>query len=106
LLSDPEAVDPEGPSVAVAVLTSGSVTRLAENATGTENASVAAPPPGITALVALNDVWPAAPVTAPQFAPPPATQVTVPVSVTPAGNASVTVTLSALVAPVFVTVTT
>src|SRR6266508_1224452 len=57
------------------------------------------------APAALNDVWPDAPVTLPQFAAPIAAQPTGAVSVTPGGRVSVTVTSAASLGPALVTVT-
>ena len=104
-LSVPEPVAPESRSVAVAVLSSGSVVIAAANATGAVNTSELPAPAAICAPVAPKLVWPARPVTVPQLALPFATQVAFAVSVTPAGNASLTVTLVASDRPPCVTVT-
>ena len=77
----------------------------AANATGTVNTSVFAPPASTRAAVAPKLVWPVVPVTVPQLDVPLATQVAFAESVTPAGTASATVTLSASDSPVFATVT-
>ncbi len=107
-LSDPLAVLP-GPdaarSVAFAVLTSGSVVMPEANCTGTVNTSLSAAVDPTLAPVVPKFVWPVVPVTLPHAAAPLATQVTFAESVTPAGSASVTVTLLAAEGPPFVTVT-
>lgn len=103
-LSEPEPVAPVGPSVALAVLTSGSVASPAAKATGTVNVSTLAAPATMTAPVAPKPVWPAVPVTVPQFDAPLAAQVALAVSVTPAGSASATVTLLAVDTPLLPTV--
>ena len=106
-VSVPVAVLP-GPedarSVAVAELMIGSATMLAANATGTVKTSLLAAPAPIDALVVPKLVCPVVPVTVPQLAVPLATQVAFALSVTPAGNASVTVTFVALDGPPLVTV--
>ena len=92
-------------SVAVAALTSGSVVRLDANATDTVNTSLSAAAAPTVAPVVPKLVCPVVPVTVPQVAVPLAAQVTFAVSVTPAGNASVTVRLVATDGPPLVTVT-
>ena len=77
----------------------------AENATGAENTSVFPAPAAICAPVAPKLVCPVSPVTVPQLALPIALHVALAVSVTPAGNVSLTVTLVASDNPPCVTVT-
>ena len=104
-LSLPLAVLPLARSVALAELTSGSVVRPDANATGTVKTSELAPPASMRAAVAPKLVCPVVPVTVPQRDDPLATQLALAPSVTPAGSASVTFTLSASERPVFTTVT-
>ena len=96
---------PDARSLAVAAFTSGSACKFEAKATGTVNTSELVTPAPIVAFVALKLVCPLPPVTVPQFALPLAVQMTLAVSVTPAGSASATDTLSASVRPVLVTVT-
>src|SRR5215471_1313053 len=93
-LSDALPLAPDDASLAVTVLISGSSIMVGANVTGAVNVS-RLPPPLIVAAVVPKVVWPIVPVTAPHVAAPVGVQVTVPVSVTPGGNASFTVTLSA-----------
>ena len=104
-LSEPLAVMPLATSVAVAVLISGFVVIPAAKATGTVNTIALAAPALTRAAVAPKFVWPVVPVTVPQLDVPPGAHVAFAASVTPAGSASVTVTFSASLRPVFVTVT-
>ena len=85
-LSLPLAVAPVGTSVAVAVLTSGSVAIPAANATGIVKTMVFAPPATITAAVVPKLVCPVVPVTVPQLDVPLATQSALAVSVRPTGR--------------------
>ncbi len=77
----------------------------AAKATGTVKTSVFAPPVSTRAAAAPKLVCPVVPVTVPQLDVPLAVQVAFAASVTPAGSASATVTLSASDKPVFATVT-
>ena len=104
-LSEPEPFAADGASDAVAVLTRGSVVMPAANATGAVNLSELPAPAAIDAPVVPKLVCTARPVTLPQLAVPAATQVAVAVSVTPAGSASLTVTLVASDRPPSVIVT-
>ncbi len=107
-LSEPFAVLPAPDafwSVAVAVLTSGSVVIADANPTGTVNTRLSPPPAPMLAPVVPKLVCPVVPVTVPQFAVPLAAHVAFAVSVNPAGSASVTVTLLAFDGPPLVTVT-
>ncbi len=104
--SAPLAVAPVATSVAVAVLTSGLAVVPAAMATGTVKTSESPAPAPSVAPVVPKLVWPMLPVTVPHVATPLPVHVTAAVSVSPAGNASVTVTLAASLGPVFVTVTT
>lgn len=88
------------------MLTSGSSASVAAKATGAVNTSELPAPAPMPAPVAPNAAWPLVPVTVPQVAMPFATHATLPVSVTPAGSGSLTVTFSASDVPVLVTVTT
>ena len=89
--------------VAVAVLISGLLVKLGANTTGAVNMSEFAAPAAIETPVVPRLVWPAVPVTVPQFAVPAATQETLAVSVTPGGNASETIVFEASDGPAFVT---
>ena len=104
-LSLPLAVLPLTRSVAVAVLTSGSVDIPGAKVTGTVNTSVFAPPASTCAVVAPKLVCPVPPVTIPQLDVPFATQLALALSTTPAGSASTTVTSIAWDKPVLPTVT-
>ena len=90
-------------SLAVTVLTSGLVTIPAANATGAVNVRKLPAPAAMLAPVVPKLVCPVVPVTAPQFAAPDPTHVALPLSVTPAGSGSETVTLAAFDGPAFVT---
>jgi hypothetical protein len=103
-LSEPDAGGEAG-SVAVAVLINGFVTMPGANDTGTVNVSELPAPAPTVAPVVPKLVWPVVPVTVPQFDAPAATQMALPVKVTPAGRGSATVTLFALDGPAFVTTT-
>ena len=87
------------------MLTSGFVLMPGANATGTVKTSALPAPASTRAAVAPKLVCPVVPVTVPQLDEPFARQTTFAPRVTPAGNGSVTVTLSALETPVFCTVT-
>ena len=104
-LSEPLAVTPLATSVAVAVLTSGFVTMPEANATGAVKMSVFAGPASRRAAVAPKLTCPVVPVMLPQLEEPVAKQTALPLSVTPTGNGSAMVRLSASDTPVFVTVT-
>ena len=97
---------PEARSLAVAVLRSGLSARLAANATGTVKVSRLAAPALMRAPTAEKLACGALPVTVPQLALPAATQVTVPLSVTPSGSESLTEILSASDTPLLAMVTT
>ena len=90
-------------SVTVTVLTMGLAVIAGSNATGTVNVKKLAAPAEICAPVVPKLVWPAMPVTVPHTATPAGTQVAVPLSVTPAGNGSFTVSASASDGPALVT---
>src|SRR4051812_47099185 len=104
-LSLPLPVAPLDVSVACAILTRGSVVSPAAKATGALSTSELTPPAGIVAPLVPNAVPPAIPDTVPQVAMPVGVHATVPVSVTPAGSASLTFTASASLMPPLVTVT-
>src|SRR3569833_2075426 len=91
-------------SRAVAVLTSGSTTSAASNATGTVTVSVLAAPAGTIAWASEALASPAVPVTVTQLAVPAATHVTGPRRRTPAGSGSSSVTSSASDSPVVASV--
>ena len=103
-LSEADALAPDATSVADAVLTSGSVVMPAANATGTVNTTLLPAPAAIVAPVVPKLVWPIVPVTVPQLAAPTGAHDAFADSVTPAGSASVTVTLAAADGPPLVTV--
>ncbi len=103
-LSDALPDAPEGRSTTVTVFTSGSVARFAANDTGTRNVSEFAFPAASCAPVAPKLVWPAVPETVPQLALPVAVHVTLPLSATPAGSASLIVMSAASETPALRTV--
>ena len=92
-------------SLAVTVLTRGSVVRPDENVTGTVNVSRLPEPAARVAPVVPKLVAPVVPVTTPHVAVPVATQVAFEDSATPAARLSVTVRLAALLGPPLLTTT-